>query len=113
MQDEKAWPEVDLLLVFQITFVKALRALDLLGRFVGGSGIQHGEQCGDGAAAMAEGVLGFEIELGHGAVQCGEVEERVVAEAAGAARGFEDQAFDRPSAVWSGWPSRAATRTQR
>ncbi len=43
---------------------------------------------------MAEGELGFEINFGHGAVEAGQVEKRVVAEAAGAAGGFEDAAFD-------------------
>jgi hypothetical protein len=35
MQDGKAWPEFDSLLVFYITFVKALRALDLLVEICG------------------------------------------------------------------------------
>ena len=43
---------------------------------------------------MAEGEFGFEVDFGHGAVKGGQVEERVIAEAAGAARGIEDQAFD-------------------
>ena len=43
---------------------------------------------------MAEGELGGDVELGHGFVLGGEVEERVVAEAFGAAGGGEDFAFD-------------------
>jgi hypothetical protein len=73
-----------------ITFVKALRGafFTFWTRF-GNSGAQHGQQRGNGAAAMAERVLGFEIEFGHGAVERGQVEERVVAEAAGAARALQ------------------------
>ena len=47
---------------------------------------------------MAEGVLGLEVDLGHRAVVQGKVEERVVAEASGAARLGEDLAFDGPVA---------------
>ena len=43
---------------------------------------------------MAEGELGLDVELGHGLVLFGEIEERVVAEALGAAWGGEDLAFD-------------------
>ncbi len=43
---------------------------------------------------MAEGELGGDVELGHGSVLCGEIEEWVVAEAFGAAGGGEDFAFD-------------------
>ena len=60
-----------------------------------GSGEGHGQECGEGASAMAEGELGFEVDFGHGAVECGQVEERVVAKAAGAAGRVEDEAFDR------------------
>ena len=52
------------------------------------------EECGEGSAAMAEGEFGFDVELGHGLVFVGEIEERVVAEAVGAAWGGEDIAFD-------------------
>ena len=44
---------------------------------------------------MAEGMLGFEIDFGHGVLEFGQIEERVVAEAARAARRFEDESFDR------------------
>jgi hypothetical protein len=47
---------------------------------------------------MAERELGFEIDFGHAAVEVGEIEERVVAEAAGAAWCGEDLAFDGPMA---------------
>ena len=43
---------------------------------------------------MAEGEFGGDVELGHGFVLGGEVEEGVVAEAFGAAWGGEDLAFD-------------------
>jgi len=43
---------------------------------------------------MAEGELGFEVEFGHGAVEGGQEEERVIAEAAGAARRVQDEAFN-------------------
>ena len=39
---------------------------------------------------MAEGELDGEVELGHGAVECWEIEEGVEAETGGAARGGED-----------------------
>src|SRR5271166_2953416 len=58
------------------------------------SGAQHEEQSGYGATAMAERELGFEIQLGHGLVERGQVEERIVAEAAGTARSLEDEALD-------------------
>src|SRR5271157_6382248 len=44
---------------------------------------------------MAEGELGFEVEFGHGAVQGGQVEEWIVAEAACASWSFEDKTLDR------------------
>ena len=44
---------------------------------------------------MADGELGFKVELGHGAISLGKVKKRVVAEASGAVGGFKDQAFDR------------------
>src|ERR1700722_289009 len=43
---------------------------------------------------MAEGELGLEIDFGHGAVKVWQIEERVIAETAGAARGAEDHAID-------------------
>ena len=52
------------------------------------------EEGGEGSAAVAEGEFGLDVEFGHGLVLFGEIEERVVAEAAGAARGGEDFAFD-------------------
>src|SRR5271156_2650437 len=57
-------------------------------------GVQLGDESGEGSAAMAEGELGSDVELGHGLVLGGEVEEGVVAEAFGAAGGREDFAFD-------------------
>ena len=44
---------------------------------------------------MAESELGSEVDLGHGVVEFGKEEERVVAEATGTARGVENDAFDR------------------
>jgi len=52
------------------------------------------EQGGEGAAAVVEGEAVGGGELRHGAVECGKVEERVVAEASGATGGVEDDAFD-------------------
>ena len=52
------------------------------------------EKGGEGSAAVAEGELGVDVELGHGFVLFGEIEERVVAEASGAAWRGEDLAFD-------------------
>jgi hypothetical protein len=43
---------------------------------------------------MAEGVLGLEVDLGHGAAVGGEIEEWVVTEAPGSARLGEDLTFD-------------------
>ena len=43
---------------------------------------------------MAEGEFGFDVEFGHGFVLLGEIEERVVAEAVGAAWCGQDLAFD-------------------
>ena len=43
---------------------------------------------------MAEGKFGAGIEFGHGFVLFGEIEERVVAEAVGAAWCGQDLAFD-------------------
>src|SRR5579859_4670982 len=42
---------------------------------------------------MTERKLGVEVDFGHGAVQLRKIEERIVAEAAGAARSAEDDAF--------------------
>jgi len=53
------------------------------------------EERGDGAAAVVEGETIGGGKLGHGAAEGGKEEEGVVAEAAGAARGGEDEAFDR------------------
>jgi hypothetical protein len=53
-----------------------------------------GEEVGEGAAAVAEGELGLEIDFGHGAVEFWQIEEGVVAEASGASRGVEDRALD-------------------
>ena len=43
---------------------------------------------------MTEGELGFEVDFGHGALEGRQVEERIVAEAASAARGLEDESID-------------------
>jgi hypothetical protein len=43
---------------------------------------------------MADGELGFKVDLGHGAVQFREVKQRIVAEAVGAAWSGENIAFD-------------------
>jgi hypothetical protein len=64
--------------------------LNLLGLEVWEEGLEEG---GEGSAAMAEGEFSFDVELGHGLVFVGEIKERVVAEAAGAAWGGEDLAF--------------------
>jgi len=53
-----------------------------------------GKQRCEGAAAMAEGELRLEVDLGHGAVELGQVKEGIVAEAAGAPRCVQDHAFD-------------------
>lgn len=63
--------------------------------FKGASGVEHGEQGGDGAAAVAQGVLGGEVEFGHGATLGREIKDGIIAEAADAAGGVEDEAFDR------------------
>ena len=52
------------------------------------------EEGGEGSSAMAEGEFGGDVQLGHGLGLFGEIEERVVAEAACAAWGGEDLAFD-------------------
>src|SRR6266851_1110058 len=52
------------------------------------------EECVEGASAMAEGELGGGVELGHGLVVLREIEEGIIAEAVGSARGGEDMAFD-------------------
>src|SRR5260370_40925364 len=51
------------------------------------------EECVEGASAMAEGELGGGVELGHGLVVLRKIEEGIVAEAVGSARGGEDLAF--------------------
>ena len=53
------------------------------------------EQGLDGAATVVEGEAVGGGKLGHGAVEGGNEEERVVAEAAGASGSGEDEAFDR------------------
>lgn len=52
------------------------------------------EECGEGSATVAEGEFGLDVELGHGLVLMGEIEEWVVAEAVGTARCGEDFSFD-------------------
>src|SRR6266702_230917 len=52
------------------------------------------EECVEGAPAVAEGELGGGVELGHGLVVLREIEEGIVAEAVGSARGGEDLALD-------------------
>src|SRR6185437_4816126 len=59
-----------------------------------GSDVQLGKKRGEGAAAMAEGKLRLKVDFGHGALQVRQIEEGVIAEAAGAARGIEDHTFD-------------------
>ena len=44
---------------------------------------------------MAERELGFQVDFGHGAVKCRQVEERVVTKAAGAARSIQNAALAR------------------
>jgi hypothetical protein len=56
--------------------------------------LEGAEESGEGSAAVAEGEFGFDVEFGHGLVFVGEIEERVVAEAVGAAGLGEDIAFD-------------------
>jgi hypothetical protein len=56
--------------------------------------MELGKECGEGATAMTEGELGLEVDLGHGAVELGEIEKRIVSETAGAAGSVEDHAFD-------------------
>src|SRR5260370_3698854 len=51
------------------------------------------EECVEGASAMAEGELGGGVKLGHGLVALQKIEEGIVAEAVGSARGGEDLAF--------------------
>ncbi len=57
-------------------------------------GNEHAKECGERTAAMAEGEFGEGVEFGHGRVAIGQIEEWVVAEAAGAAWGGENFAFD-------------------
>ena len=61
---------------------------------VDGSDLQLGQKRGEGPAAMAEGELGLKIDFGHRAVELRKVEERVIPEAAGAARGVQDHSID-------------------
>ncbi len=70
------------------------KRLDGLVFVRGGLNMELGQERGECAAAMADGELGLEIDFGHGAIELRQVEEGIVAEAAGAARGVEDHAFD-------------------
>src|SRR5260370_42529871 len=56
-------------------------------------GEERSEECVEGASAMDEGELGGGVELGHGLVVLRKIEEGIVAEAVGSARGGEDMAF--------------------
>lgn len=53
-----------------------------------------GEKRGEGSTSVTEGELGLEIDFGHGPIELGQIEEGIVTESAGAARGVEDHAFD-------------------
>src|SRR6266702_8767911 len=59
------------------------------------SGSQHVQQGLKGAAAMAERKLVFERDLSHGAVERGQIKQRVVSKTAGASRSVEDHALNR------------------
>ena len=52
------------------------------------------QESGEGSASVAEGEFGLDVEFGHGLVLFGKIEERIVAEALGAAWGGEDFSFD-------------------
>ena len=52
------------------------------------------EQGGEGSSAVAEGEFGLDVELGHGLVLLGKIEEGIVAEASGATGTGEDLALD-------------------
>ena len=60
-----------------------------------GSDLNHSQQRGNGPPPAAERELGLDVDFGHGTVQRGQVEERVIAKAAGAARGFQNESLDR------------------
>ncbi len=111
------------LFVTQITIVKreglrSIRDVKACGCVAAGSRAKRpkqelGEECSEGTAAMAEGELGLEVDLGHGFVELGQVEEGIVAEAAGASRCVRKIIPSTvPSALFVGLPSRAATSTQ-
>jgi hypothetical protein len=53
-----------------------------------------GKERGERSAAMAERELGLQVNFSHGAVTLWEIKQRIVAEAAGAARRVEDHTFD-------------------
>jgi len=57
-------------------------------------GLEFLDKSDEGAASVAQGEFGFEIDFGHGAVEGGEIEEWVIAEASGASGLGEDLAFD-------------------
>jgi hypothetical protein len=56
--------------------------------------LEGAEECGEGAATVAEREFGLDVEFGHGLVPFREIEERVVSEALRATRCGEDFAFD-------------------
>src|SRR3954463_6806275 len=56
---------------------------------------QHGRE---GSSPMAESQLCIEINFGHGALEFGEEEERVIAEATGAARSVQNDTVYGPIA---------------
>ena len=58
------------------------------------SDVKHGQKTLERAPPVAERKLGFEIQFGHAAVNLRQIEERIVAKAASAARGFKDEPFD-------------------
>lgn len=58
------------------------------------SDVQLGQERREGAAPMTQGELGLQVNLGHGALKLGQIEERVVTESAGAARSIKDDALD-------------------
>jgi len=79
----------------EITTVKARGPLFATLSIAGGCrATQEGKKGQKSAPAMAERKLGFEIDLGHGAVKFRQEEEGIVAKTAGASRCFENEAFD-------------------
>ena len=90
------------------------------------------QQSSKRAAAMAVGELCFQVDLCHALAQFGQVEQWIVAEAAGAARSFQNRSFDcaigdlapprhraqrrgcngsGPCAAWPGMPSSFCSRS--